>query len=40
MKKTPGLQKMMVTRKGNRLSIQPVTSEEWKIIMVLMKNYR
>ncbi|MDD5427376.1 MAG: EVE domain-containing protein [candidate division Zixibacteria bacterium] len=40
LKKTPGLQKMMVTRKGNRLSIQPVTSEEWKIIMVLMKNYR
>ncbi len=40
LKETPGLQKMMVTRKGNRLSIQPVTSEEWKIIKALMKKYR
>lgn len=32
LKKTPGLENMMVTQKGSRLSIQPVTPEEWKII--------
>ncbi|MBS1718592.1 MAG: EVE domain-containing protein [Armatimonadetes bacterium] len=29
----PGLEQMGVIRKGNRLSIQKVTPEEWKIIL-------
>ncbi|MXR36385.1 EVE domain-containing protein [Neisseriaceae bacterium B2N2-7] len=29
----PGLESMAVLKRGNRLSITPVTSEEWKIIM-------
>ncbi|MEW6412392.1 MAG: EVE domain-containing protein [Candidatus Zixiibacteriota bacterium] len=35
LKKTPGLENMMVTQKGSRLSIQPVRLEEWKLIMKL-----
>ncbi len=33
LKETPGLEGMMVCRRGSRLSIQPVTAEEWKIIV-------
>ena len=40
LKETPGLEKMMVTQKGSRLSIQPVTPDEWKIIKKLMRKYR
>ena len=32
IKSTPGLEKMMVAQRGARLSIQPVTPEEWDII--------
>jgi predicted RNA-binding protein with PUA-like domain len=32
LKVTPGLENMMVLRKGSRLSIQPVTPEEWEIV--------
>lgn len=32
IKETPGLEDMMVIKKGARLSIQPVTEQEWKII--------
>lgn len=32
LKKNPGLEDMMVLRKGMRLSIQPVTGQEWRII--------
>jgi predicted RNA-binding protein with PUA-like domain len=32
LKETPGLEEMMVTRKGMRLSIQPVTQQEWEIV--------
>ncbi len=35
LKRTPGLEDMMVTRKGARLSIQPVTPGEWCIILEL-----
>lgn len=35
LKSTPGLEKMMVIQKGARLSIQPVTAAEWKIICKL-----
>lgn len=33
LKETPGLEEMMVTRKGMRLSIQPVTQAEWDIVL-------
>jgi len=32
LKSTPGLDQMMVTRKGSRLSIQPVTKAEYDIV--------
>jgi predicted RNA-binding protein with PUA-like domain len=32
LKQTPGLENMVVTRKGSRLSIQPVTKEEFEIV--------
>ena len=35
LKKTPGLEGMMVCQRGSRLSIQPVRASEWKIIMKL-----
>lgn len=38
LKETPGLDNMMVTRRGARLSIQPVTPDEWKIIDKMIKK--
>jgi predicted RNA-binding protein with PUA-like domain len=35
LKATPGLEEMMVTRKGSRLSIQPVTKREFDIVTKL-----
>jgi predicted RNA-binding protein with PUA-like domain len=35
LKATPGLEKMVVTQKGSRLSVQPVTSQELKIVVGL-----
>ena len=32
LKETPGLEKMVVTQKGSRLSVQPVTKEEFAIV--------
>jgi predicted RNA-binding protein with PUA-like domain len=32
LRNLPGLEEMMVLRKGSRLSVQPVNSSEWKII--------
>jgi predicted RNA-binding protein with PUA-like domain len=32
LKQTPGLEEMMVTRKGSRLSVQPVTRAEYGIV--------
>ena len=37
MKMTPGLEDMMVTKRGQRLSIQPVKPEEWKIVLKMAK---
>lgn len=37
LKKTPGLEEMVLCQRGSRLSIQPVRPEEWKIIMKLAK---
>ncbi len=36
LKKHPILKKMQVTRRGNRLSITPVTKEEWKAVLNLV----
>jgi len=36
IKQTSGLENMMVTRRGARLSIQPVTPSEWNIILNLV----
>jgi predicted RNA-binding protein with PUA-like domain len=33
LRSTPGLEKMAVNQKGQRLSITPVSPEEWEIIM-------
>ncbi len=38
LKQTPGLEQMEVCRRGSRLSIQPVRSEEWKIVLKLAKG--
>jgi len=35
LKKTKGLEKMVVTQKGSRLSVQPVTAAEFKIVKKL-----
>lgn len=37
LKQTPGLEKMMVTQKGSRLSVQPVTKAEFDIVVGLAK---
>jgi predicted RNA-binding protein with PUA-like domain len=38
LKRTPGLEKMMVCQRGARLSVQPVTAQEWQIIQRLIKR--
>jgi predicted RNA-binding protein with PUA-like domain len=35
LKETPGLEKMVVTQKGSRLSVQPATREEFEIVKKL-----
>lgn len=35
LRKTKGLEKMVILQKGSRLSITPVTEAEWKIISAL-----
>jgi predicted RNA-binding protein with PUA-like domain len=35
LKQTPRLEKMLVIQRGSRLSVQPVTPEEWDIAMRL-----
>ncbi len=35
LKSTPGLEKMVVIQKGSRLSVQPVTPEEYEIVVTL-----
>ena len=35
LKETPGLEEMMVTKKGSRLSVQPVTAAEYDIVAAL-----
>ena len=38
LKSTKGLEKMVVVQKGSRLSVQPVTAEEFKIVAKLAKK--
>ena len=38
LKNTPGLEEMVVTKKGSRLSIQPVTKREFDIVVKLGKK--
>jgi predicted RNA-binding protein with PUA-like domain len=40
LKATPGLENMMVTRKGSRLSVQPVTKSEYDIVVRLGRGTR
>ena len=38
LKATPGLEKMVVTQKGSRLSVQPVTPREFEIVLGLGRS--
>lgn len=35
LKRHPKLESMIVTRKGNRLSVSPVQADEWKVVLKL-----
>jgi predicted RNA-binding protein with PUA-like domain len=38
LRQEPGLKRMELLRKGSRLSVQPVSAQEWKIILALAKR--
>ncbi|HEX9743784.1 MAG TPA: EVE domain-containing protein [Nitrospiraceae bacterium] len=38
LRREPGLKRMEVLRKGSRLSVQPVRSEEWRIVLKLAES--
>jgi predicted RNA-binding protein with PUA-like domain len=38
IKRTPKLKHMLITRPGNRLSITPITPQEWEVICDLIKS--
>lgn len=40
MRRTPGLEDMVVLRRGNRLSVTPVTAREWEIVNRLGRRER
>ena len=35
LKQTPGLEHMLLIQRGSRLSVQPVTPDEWQIVLEL-----
>jgi len=37
LRETPGLEDMMVVRRGQRLSVMPVTADEWEIVMKIQE---
>ncbi len=37
LRKTTGLERMVLLRRGSRLSVQPVTPEEWRTILKLAR---
>ena len=39
LRETPGLAEMVTLRRGNRLSITPVTAAEWKIVDKLASGF-
>lgn len=38
LKRTPGLRRMELLRRGSRLSVQPVRPDEWKIVLKLARK--
>jgi predicted RNA-binding protein with PUA-like domain len=38
LRTTPGLEQMLVIRKGQRLSVMPVTPAEWKIVLGIVER--
>jgi predicted RNA-binding protein with PUA-like domain len=38
LKKEPRLKNMVLLQKGSRLSVQPVTADEWDIILKMAKG--
>ena len=38
LKKIPGLEKMLVLQRGQRLSVQPVTEKEWEMVLKAAEN--
>lgn len=40
LRETPGLEGMLLLRKGSRLSVTPVTAEEWRIIFASGRGKR
>ena len=40
LKRNPLLKDLLILRKGNRLSITPVTEKQWNAIVAMGKNYR
>lgn len=40
LKRTPGLEEMMVTKRGSRLSVQPVTRAEYDVVAALGRGDR
>jgi predicted RNA-binding protein with PUA-like domain len=38
LKRTPGLERMVLLQKGSRLSVQPVSKDEWDIVVDLGKS--
>lgn len=38
LKQTRGLEQMKVVQKGSRLSVQPVTPEEWDIVLSMAQQ--
>lgn len=35
LRETPGLEEMMVTKRGQRLSVMPVSEDEWNVVLAL-----
>jgi predicted RNA-binding protein with PUA-like domain len=38
LRQEPGLKGMVLLRKGSRLSVQPVTADEWDLVVKLSKG--
>ena len=38
LRRTPGLEKMVLLQKGSRLSVQPVSADEWQVVMQLSRT--